>query len=68
MSAPIVSAPTVPQPNYARRGSRPPRVLLHAIGRCCTNDQILLPRQATRGRRRLPGAYHVDLPGCGTRR
>jgi pimeloyl-ACP methyl ester carboxylesterase len=30
-----------------------------------TNDQILLHRQATRARRRLPGAYHVDLPGCG---
>ncbi len=30
-----------------------------------TRDRILLYRQAARARRRLPGARHVDLPGCG---
>jgi pimeloyl-ACP methyl ester carboxylesterase len=30
-----------------------------------TRDRILLHRQAARARQRLPGARHVDLPGCG---
>jgi pimeloyl-ACP methyl ester carboxylesterase len=30
-----------------------------------THDRILLHRQAARARRRLPGARHLDLPGCG---
>jgi pimeloyl-ACP methyl ester carboxylesterase len=30
-----------------------------------TRDRILLPRQAQRARRLLPGARHVTLPGCG---
>ncbi len=29
------------------------------------HDRILGHRQALRARRRLPGARHVDLPGCG---
>jgi pimeloyl-ACP methyl ester carboxylesterase len=29
------------------------------------HDRILLPRQATRARRALPGARHVTLAGCG---
>lgn len=28
-------------------------------------DRVLLPRQADIARRRLPGAVHVSLPGCG---
>jgi pimeloyl-ACP methyl ester carboxylesterase len=30
-----------------------------------SNDQLLLPRQAARARRRLPRARHVWLEGCG---
>jgi pimeloyl-ACP methyl ester carboxylesterase len=30
-----------------------------------TNDRILLPRQAVRAAKRLPGARHISLPGCG---
>jgi pimeloyl-ACP methyl ester carboxylesterase len=30
-----------------------------------TRDRILLHRQAARARQALPGARHVDLPGCG---
>ncbi|MFD2081306.1 Pimeloyl-ACP methyl ester carboxylesterase [Actinopolymorpha cephalotaxi] len=30
-----------------------------------TRDRLLLHRQAARARALLPGAWHVDLPGCG---
>ncbi|MFC0532308.1 alpha/beta fold hydrolase [Phytohabitans kaempferiae] len=30
-----------------------------------TRDRVLLYRQAARAREALPGAHHVDLPGCG---
>jgi pimeloyl-ACP methyl ester carboxylesterase len=60
MSAPVVSAPTVPQPNYARRGSRPLRVLLHAIGHCWRAWAPVLDRLAANH-----DAIAVDLPGFG---
>jgi pimeloyl-ACP methyl ester carboxylesterase len=30
-----------------------------------TRDALLIPRQATRARRLLPGAQHVARHGCG---
>jgi len=78
MNAPVVSAPTVPQLNHARRGSGPPLVLLHGIGHHWRAWDPVLARLAARhdviaanlpgfGKAPplLPGAYHVDLPGCG---
>lgn len=78
MNAPVVSAPTVLQLNYARRGSGPPRVLLHGIGhrwrawdpmlaRLAANHDVIAANLPGFGKAPplLSGAYHVDLPGCG---
>jgi pimeloyl-ACP methyl ester carboxylesterase len=45
-----------------RFGGRPDVPVTVAWG---TRDRILLPRQADRARRMLPGARHVTLRGCG---
>jgi len=60
MNAPVVSAPTVPQLNYARRGSGPPLVLLHGIGHHWRAWDPVLARLAAKH-----DVIAVDLPGFG---
>jgi pimeloyl-ACP methyl ester carboxylesterase len=78
MNAPVVSAPTVPQLNYARRRSGSPLALLHGIGhhwrtwdpvlaRLTANHDVIAANLPGFGKAPLllPDAYHVDLQDCG---